>query len=178
MYSDEEIDRAIQTVCLAVTHDLQLQKVKTPITFTVGSGDVDVADLLAAGAAPHHILSMYLTGGGALETARLDVVDAEKVYEERVINGSTSGQPRLLAWEDDSHLICFPAPDKAYTAQSRWFNSFQCWEPGDEHPDNIAIGMPREIAQAVMVGGVPFVLQMNENDNWRRRSTSRAGTRK
>lgn len=111
---DNIIVQAEQGIVRSVQHPAFTQYVNLATVASTATLDVSSQD-------PLSIYSMTLTTSVQGESALLP-----KQYDfirEAFSGGSTEGQPRFYAWEDENTLILGPTPDDAYTIRMSYWGA-------------------------------------------------------
>lgn len=111
---DNIIIQAEQGIVRSVQHPAFTQYANLATVASTATLDVSSQD-------PLSIYSMTLT-----TTVQGESVLVPKQYDfirEAFSGGSTEGQPRFYAWEDDATLILGPTPDDAYTIRMSYWGA-------------------------------------------------------
>lgn len=161
-YTEQQIDRVINKLVTAVTHELKLPKLAVAIAFVGGSNSIDISSLVSAGFEPHHFLEAYITSAIPGYDPVLNTIDYAEMLK-MIAEDSTQAVPRYLAFPTSSTCVCYPTPEISYSGSIRWFKQFTQITPGAA--GTTVIDVPTEVLLPILTEGCPLFLMRTQPES-------------
>lgn len=154
MYTDADVDRAIQLVGQRFCRVTRCVKTLSSLTLTAASAALPA---FPTGFTPKHLIRAYIADNPALRITDTDTLRRQRDRMAR------SDVPELVAFDSTTTGEVFPTPDTGYTLKFLWWEAFTTWTPGST-PTTL-LNVPDDLLIEWLPFGPPAVLQGNEPEH-------------
>jgi hypothetical protein len=157
MYSDADVDRAIQAIGDDWIHHTRCTRTLSDLSLTADDSDLpSLSSLATAGFLPEQIVRVYIASEGDLS-----VVPHETLLYEQEVNPRTD-TPEWLAFTTATAGEVYPTPDTAYTLKVLWVPPLTSFTAGTASPDAVSLNIPDHHLRLALIYGATALLQHNE----------------
>lgn len=156
MYTDADVDRAIQTVADRFIVKTRCLKTVSSIALSQGVAAASLAGIPTF--RPDRLVGAYLS----TVATPLMMVDYE-TYLASFVTDASQGVPTAIAFETPSTCYIWHTPNAAYTLRLRWTDFFTPWTPGGADPGTL--NLADDFLRGILSFGVPATLQHNEPEH-------------
>lgn len=183
MYTDTAVDLAIMAIGNRLVEDARVTRSIDTVAMTADTEAVSVSAL--TGFLPEFVIGPGIrvvadsnyANSDCLES--LNQVSISSIAEAKACRGTSSGVPRLIAFEVEANavasVIIWPPPKATGSLEFTWFPPFTVYTAGTMSPTGVTMNVRDSILiDALRLGG-PAYLQSNEpeNANWAAQSESK-----
>ena len=161
-YRDDEIDRAIQTVCDDFILATGCTATKSTVALTADDPDLGT---LPTGFLADMIRRAWITSRGELEIIdhrNLLAKQLSTVNEED--DSVLTGRPEFLAFSSPTAGEVYPTPGDDYTLNILYVAPLTSFTPGTSSASSTLINIPDHLLRQALIYGASAILQHNETE--------------